>query len=166
MKKRILIMAVMMILTISLNAEDKEIKTITVEGNELAGKLKAGIAFGYPTGLTAGWRLSNTVEANLLLATNFLGFTVGVSPLFTIVNLEIEDEIFPISVGPAVNLNLGFLNSNSLDILAMIRAEYSFVDIPLNLFLEGGLGVNIGLETSGEAINFGGSAALGVRYIF
>jgi hypothetical protein len=164
MKKYMLILITLLIVTFSLNAADKEIKTFKLDGKQTSGKIKAGISLGYPTGLTLGWRPSNYFEANLLLATNFEGITIGFSPLFTLVNLEVEEQIFPLSAGPSINLNLGSKSQN-LDILGLVRLEYSFKEIPLNLFLEGGMGINLELG-SNAGISLAGSGALGIRYIF
>jgi hypothetical protein len=164
MKKLMLILTALLMVSFSLNAADKEIKTFKIDGKQTSGKIKAGVSLGYPTGLTFGWRPSDFFEANLLLATNFEGITIGFTPLFTLINLEVENQIFPLSAGPSVNLNLGSYSQN-IDILGLMRLEYSFKEIPLNLYLEGGLGLNMELGNDAGA-SLGGSGALGVRYIF
>lgn len=164
MKKTLLLIITLLITSLSLNAEEKEIKTFKLDGKQTAGKLKAGVSLGYPTGITAGWSFSNYFEANLLVATNFEGFTIGFSPLFTVINLEISNELFPLSIGPAVNFNIDG-KGEDLDLLGIVRVEYSFKEIPLNLFLEGGAGIKMELGNDAD-IRFGGSGALGLRYIF
>ncbi len=141
---------------------EKEVDTIKLDGNQTSGKFKAGLSLGYPSGLTAGWRATDNFEINFLIGTNYEGFTVGISPLFTLVKFDIAEQIFPFSIGPAVNFNF-IANNSNMDILAVARIEYSFLNIPLNLFLEGGAGIKINF---GENVQFAGSGALGVRYIF
>jgi len=152
-------------------AEEGDIKTITIDTKEVEGKLKAGVVLGYPTGITAGYRFSNVFEMNGVLGSNFNDFSLGVNGLFTILNLEISNEIFPLSVGPALYSHLDHHDGNhdkgnddeytKIDLLAIVRVEYSFKQIPLNLFVEAGLGL--------EVVKFAdpaGSFAIGARYIF
>ena len=135
---------------------------------------KAGIALGYPTGVTAGWRPSDNFELNALLGTNYTGFTIGITPLFTLVEIDIADQQLPLSLGPQVNLNLRGYGLIDLDVLAVLRLEYTLPELPLNFFIEGGLGVNINFYSSvfGEfgglisPVRFSGSGAVGARYVF
>jgi len=131
-----------------------------------AGSFKAGVALGYPSGATAGWRVTDKFELNLLLGTKYYGFTVGVTPLFTLMDINIADQPLPLSVGPQVNLNVGGFGYTALDLLGVVRWEYSFKDIPLNLYVEGGAGVGISMYSSYSTSYFTGSAAIGGRYIF
>ena len=64
---------------------------------------KAGLAIGYPFGLTFGYRLANYLEANAFAGTHFHSdFAMGANLLFTIVNINMGDEVFPLSMGPAL----------------------------------------------------------------
>ena len=154
-----------------LSAEEGEIKTIKLDTRELEGKLKAGVALGYPWGLTAGYRFSNIFELNGTIGSDYNDFTMGVNGLFTVVKLDISHEKFPVSVGPALYSHFGYHDSSDknekddeytrIDLLGVARIEYSFDEIPLNLFVEAGLGL--------EVVRFAdiaGSFAIGVRYIF
>jgi len=153
-------------------ADDREIKTITLDPKEVKGKLKAGVVLGYPWGLTMGYRLSNFLELNGVIGSDYHDLTAGINGLFTLVNIKISDEIFPFSVGPALNTHFDHHDNSGryhdrddeytkVDLLGVARIEYSFKQIPLNLFLEGGFGVQIYrfAETAG-------SFGIGVRYIF
>jgi len=154
-----------------LSAEEGEIKTIKLDTKEVEGKLKAGVALGYPWGLTAGYRFSNVFELNGTLGSDYNDFTMGVNGLFTLVNLDISNEKFPVSVGPALYSHFGYHDGNydkgrdheytRIDLLGVARIEYSFDEIPLNLFVEAGLGLQL-VRFTGPA----GSFAPGVRYIF
>ncbi len=165
-KKMILIASLLLILSFSAFAGN--------QGSPYsAGSFKAGVALGYPTGVTAGWRISDKFELNALLGTNYLGFTVGVTPLFTVFEFDIEGQPLPLSVGPQVNFSIGALGYGVIiDILAAVRLEYTLKDIPLNLFIEGGLGVSIQTYesfygyTPDSYVGFGGSGVIGARYVF
>ena len=164
MKKAFLIFVALIFVSMSLMAEDG-IKTINLDGKQSQGKLKAGVSLGYPTGLTAGWRPSEAFELNLLVGTHYTDFVIGVSPMFTIANIDIKGEIFPLSVGPAAYLNIDWFTDIDIDILGNVRLEYSFKQIPLNLFLEGGFGIKLDLGNT-PLVKPQGSGALGIRYIF
>ncbi len=154
-----------------LYAEDDGIKTIKIDTKKVEGKLKAGVALGYPWGITAGYRLSDIFELNGTVGSDYNDFTMGVNGLFSIVNLDISNEKFPISVGPALYSHFGHHDGNDkngrddeytrIDLLGVVRIEYSFDEVPLNLFVEAGVGL--------EVVKFAeiaGSFAIGVRYIF
>ncbi|MDA3810657.1 MAG: hypothetical protein PF518_10075 [Spirochaetaceae bacterium] len=159
--KKVLLIAVALMLTTTLFANE--------------GKFKAGVSLGYPTGLTVGWHPSEKFELNLLLGTDYTGFTVGITPLFTLTNLDISDNNFPLSIGPSVNFSFAQYVT-AIDILGLIRMEYNFKDIPLNAYVEFGAGVRITSvtipafwtipETTVSTTGFGWSSALGVRYVF
>jgi len=151
MKKVLFIVAILLLTTTSIFANE--------------GKLKAGVILGYPTGLTAGWRPSDAFELNFIVASHYRDFTIGLSPMFTIATPDIEGERFPISVGPAVYLDIDWFGGLDLDILGQVRMEYTFRDIPLNLFIEGGLGVKLDFDGV-RLLYFHGSGALGIRYVF
>jgi hypothetical protein len=140
--------------------KDDEVKTVTVDGKWLENRAKLGLAIGRPWGLVFGYHFTKTFEGNFLLGSNFNidGVTVGGSGLFTLVNLKIGKEIFPFSVGPAVYLN--FHNDFNMDALGVARLEYTF-DAPINLYLEGGAGINVFND-----VEFAWTAAVGVRYVF
>ena len=131
-----------------------------------AGSFKAGVALGYPTGVTAGWRVTDKFELNALLGTKYYGFTIGITPLFTLVDLNIADQPFPLSVGPQVNINLGGFGYTALDLLGVIRLEYTLKEIPLNFFIEGGAGVGLFMYSGYSTTYFSWSSAVGVRYVF
>lgn len=162
MKKVVLLVAALLMVTFSVSADTK---TITIDNNRTDDAFKAGVVLGYPTGLTAGWRIAEGVELNFVAATHYYDITVGFAPLFTLANLNISGQIFPLSVGPAAYLSIDWAGGIDIDILGDVRIEYSFDNIPLNLFLEGGAGITIDLG-SNQLIRPQGSGALGVRYIF
>ncbi len=139
--------------------EDREIRTLRFDKEKVQGKLKAGLSLGYPSGVTAGYSFSNFFELNGTVGSDFESFTTGVNGLFSLVNFDISGEIFSLSAGPAVNAH--FKRNFALDTLALVRLEYTFRKIPLNLFIEGGLGLRVI-----EFADMAGSAALGARYVF
>ncbi len=150
--------------------KDRDIKTISLDTREVEGKLKAGVVLGYPTGITAGYRFSNFFELNGVVGSDFNHLATGISGLFTLVNISVSREIFPLSIGPALYTHFhhdegsdknGNDEYTKVDLLAIARIEYSFEKIPLNLFIEAGFGFEV-IETW----DISGSAAIGVRYIF
>jgi hypothetical protein len=140
--------------------KDKEAKTVKVGTKWLENRAKLGLAIGKPWGITFGYHFSKSFEGNLLVGSDFNmdGVVVGGSGLFTLVNFDISDQIFPFSIGPAAHLN--FFNTFTIDALGVARIEYTF-DIPLNLYIEGGLGINIL-----DDIEFAWTAAVAARYVF
>jgi hypothetical protein len=140
--------------------KDKEAKTVKVDTKWLENRAKLGLAIGQPWGLTFGYRFLKSFEGNVLVGSNFNmdGVTVGGSGLFTLVKFDISDQIFPFSVGPAAYFN--FFDPLTIDVLGVARLEYTF-DIPLNLYIEGGAGINIL-----DDVEFAWTAAVGVRYVF
>lgn len=166
MKKIFMLIIVSLIIYAPLTAqeatslrEDRDIKTIKLDNKRGDDKLKAGLSLGYPFGVTAGYSFSNFFELNGLIGSNYHDFTVGGSALFTMAEIDISGEIFPLSAGPAVYNHFG--KKYKLQTLAVIRLEYSFKDVPINLFVEAGAGIRV-VEFAGPA----GSFALGARYIF
>lgn len=151
--------------------EKREIKTITIDTTKVEGKLKAGVVLGYPLGVTAGYRFSNVFELNGIIGSNYDDLSLGVNGLFTLINLEISREIFPLSIGPALYTHFDHHDGSSnngnddeytkIDLLGIARLEYSFKEIPLNLFVEAGIGLELVKFT-----DTAGSFAIGVRYIF
>lgn len=149
--------------------EDHDIKTISIDTKEIDGKLKAGVVLGYPLGITAGYRFSNFFELNGIIGSNYDDFTVGFNGLFTVLNFKISHEKFPLSIGPAINSYFDHHDGNNknkdeytkIDLLGVARFEYDFKEIPLNLFIEGGLGIQLV-----KFADFAGSFGIGVRYIF
>ena len=140
-------------------AEDREIKTIKFDNQRGDDRLKAGLSLGYPFGITAGYSFSNFFELNGLIGSNYHDFTLGGSGLFTVANIDISGEQFPLSIGPAFYNHIG--KRYRFDALATVRLEYSFEEIPLNFFVEAGGGIRL-VKFAGPA----GSFAIGVRYIF
>jgi hypothetical protein len=126
------------------------------------GRFKLGLALGYPTGVTLGIRINNWMEPNFIVGSKFFGFTFGANFLFTVVNFSIGEHGFlPLSVGPAVLMHAGGLLGFQLDLYGVVRLEYSFQSVPINLFIEGGPGVSFV-----PIVWFQWTAAIGVRYIF
>lgn len=139
--------------------EDKEIKEINLNTEKLEGRAKAGIALGYPSGLVFGYRLANYLEVNALLGSFYTGFTIGGNLMFTVANIKIKDQTFPLSLGPHVNFHLD--NNFDISLMGLLRWEYSFEEIPLNLYIEGGPGV---FFVQGTDLTW--STSLGIRYVF
>ncbi len=170
MKKIILTIAALFMLT-NLYAED--VKTIDLDTSRLDGKVKAGVSLGYPIGLTAGYRFTDLFELNGTIGTDYDSAILGLNGLFTVARLKVEGELFPVSIGPGLcwDVHDGSHNDphdkyyhddhSHLDLLCILRFEYDFDEIPLNLFIEGGAGIRL-LEDIGPA----GSFAIGVRFIF
>ncbi len=167
MIKKILMLSMLsIIISSSLSAqertslrEDRDIKTIKLDNKRGDDKFKAGVSFGYPFGVTAGYSFSNFFELNGLIGSNYHDFTVGGSALFTVADIDISGEKFPLSIGPAFYNHFG--KDYKFDTLATVRLEYSFKEVPVNLFVEAGAGIRL-VEFAGPA----GSFALGARYIF
>jgi len=165
MKKILLLLLMLMafLVTVPVFAgvtQDKEIKTLELPSD---GRAKLGLLMGMPSGVTFGYRFSNWFEANVTAGYNFM-FTksalVSANGLFTLVNIPIGDAgVMPLSLGPQMNFIFG--NDFYMDIVADLRLEYSFQDIPLNLFGEFGFGFRL-FHDDWIAWNGG----IGVRYIF
>ncbi len=146
--------------------EGKDLKNRDVETINLneAGrdKLKLGISLGYPvTGLTAGWNAGKSMELDLLVGSwNYDSFCLGGSIMFSLVDLEIGTEIFPLTAGPFLYTGVSN-NYLSLGMGGVARMEYTF-DFRLNLYLESGLGVVLQNGSANMTIPF----SLGIRYVF
>lgn len=182
MKKILLVSAVLMFAATSMFANDlvnadlmsKRTESKSFSGEPAVGKMKLGIVAGSDEAVTVGIRTSDTFEFNAMVGYSVGdGFLIGANALFTLVDLNIAGQILPLSLGPAVNLNIGTYSTwvnyrwttataVNLEALALLRWEYSFEKYPLNLFIEFGAGVSFG--TSG--IGFGYQSNLGARYIF
>jgi hypothetical protein len=136
------------------------VKTVKIDSSWLENRAKLGLALGTPWGVTFGYHFSEKFEGNFLIGSTFKvdGVTAGGSGLFTLVNLDISDEIFPLSAGPAAYFH--FADPFGIDILGVVRIEYTF-GIPLNLYLEGGGGVEVLDE-----VGFAYTIAAAARYVF
>ncbi len=143
--------------------KNREVETINL--NEAGkDKLKLGISLGYPmTGITAGWQAGRSLELDALVGSwNYDSFCLGGAALFTIVDLQIGTEIFPLSGGPFVFTGIGN-DYMVLSLGGLIRMEYSF-DFPLNVYLESGLALNISNDRGQSP--WGIPVSVGFRYIF
>jgi len=162
--KRITLILFMLCLTLPLfsqdkKVEDKKVKEINLSTEKLEGRAKIGVALGYPSGLVFGYRLANYLEVNALAGSYYNGFTLGGNLLFTLADINIKDQIFPLSVGPQLNVTLG--DNFNMSVLGLLRWEYTFEEIPLNLYIEAGPGVSFIND-----IDFDWAVSLGVRYVF
>ena len=138
---------------------DKKINLEQIDGR-LEGKAKLGFSIGTITGLTFGYQLSELLELNAAVDIfDFDSLSFSMNALIPLFDLEAGNNVFPVSAGPGIVFRSG--NREKTDILGIIRSEYNFSGIPLNLYIEGGLGIRIvpDLKAAGEA-------ALGLRYIF
>jgi hypothetical protein len=159
----ILVSAVMMPLAAQEKSikEDRDIKTLQAPPD---GRAKLGVLLGYPSGVTFGYRFSNWFEGNATVGYSFTGSgsaLISVNGLFTLVNIPLKNgEVMPLSLGPQINFLLG--NNFFMEAVADLRLEYSFPDIPLNLFGEFGFGFRFFDGNDWIAWNGG----LGIRYIF
>ena len=142
-------------------AKEKEPKTVKIDDELLVNRAKVGVQLGKPLGAVIGYHFTNTIEGNLLLGSDFEFdyFVLGANALFTVINFDVGETVLPFSVGPAVFAN--FADSFNMDILGVARLEYTFKDTPINLYAEGGLGVNAFNEAE-----LGWTASAGVRYVF
>jgi len=141
--------------------KDKDIKTLEVPSD---GRAKIGLLMGMPSGITFGYSFSNWFEANLTAGYNFM-FTksaiISANGLFTLINIPIGDAgVMPLSLGPQINFILG--DNFRMEIVGDLRLEYTFPDIPLNLFGEFGFGFRFFDKNDWIAWNGG----IGVRYVF
>jgi len=165
MKKTLIPVLVLLVFLVTMPAfadvtKDKEIKTLQLPQD---GRAKIGLLMGMPSGVTFGYRFSNWFESNISAGYNFV-FTksalVSVNGMFTLVNIPIGDAgVMPLSLGPQMNFIFG--DDFYMDLVGDLRLEYSFNDIPLNLFAEVGFGFRF-FHDNWIAWNGG----IGVRYIF
>lgn len=138
-----------------------------------SGKTKAGVILGNSFNATIGFDTGGVTEWNIIAGSNynFSYFWVGANVLFTLADINIEGETFPLSFGPQASVGwwgaYGY-GGMYVDVLAMLRWEYTF-NFPLNLFIEfgAGLGMNFGdYYTNNLYLDFAYRAGLGVRYVF
>ena len=131
-----------------------------------AGRIKAGTILGRGLFATAGFPMGKTTELNAYVGAgwNFNNVTIGANFLFTLVDINIEGETFPLSLGPQVDLSFGSSGGVGIGIFADLRWEYTFT-FPLNLFIEIGPGVDMWMY-NGTTARFGWRGGLGVRYVF
>ncbi len=168
MKKIIIVLALIAVAAAPLIAqnvtEDKEIKTLS--GEPLVGRAKLGVLVGVPFSVTFGYRFSNWFEGNLLVGWSPISSTsvaIGANGLFTLFNIPAGETVMPFSLGPQIVTYIG--SSFAMDIVADIRLEYTFVDIPLNLFAEIAPGVRFNF-TGGTTVTWALLGGIGVRYVF
>jgi hypothetical protein len=139
-----------------------------------AGSTKTGVILGYPVSATIGYHFTDATEINGFIGYSYYGghyyysggLYLGGNFLFTLVNIDIGGEKFPLSLGPQLGVILGY-GSVSLEAVADLRFEYTFRDFPLNLFAE--LGMGVGIYSMGEpwgGVGFAVTGGLGVRYVF
>ncbi len=126
----------------------------------LKEKTKLGISLGTVSGLTIGYQATDIMEFNAVIDIfNFDNLTGSINTLFTLFDIEAGSAVFPVSAGPSFIFKTG--KNDKTEILGIIRIEYDISDIPLNLFLEGGAGIELSPD-----VEFAGAGALGIRYIF
>ena len=133
-----------------------------------AGRSKLGTILGKGVFVTYGIPTGEATELNMFVGTDWSinYIDLGANLLFKLVDVNIEGETFPLSLGPQADVRIPFNNSSNigLGILADLRWEYTF-NFPLNLFIEIGLGIDMDF---GNTVNmdFGWDGGLGVRYVF
>jgi len=163
MKRFIWISLLLAMVFLPLMADD--VKTIDLD--KLAGRgVKAGLELGAPfPGLTVGYRINKTVEGNVLVGSvwNFDRIALGGNLMFTMFHLDIQNEQFPVSIGPAFYSVLGN-DGVGLSAGGLARMEYDFQEIPLNLYFHTGIIVNFVKYKGDDLFNF--PFAIGIRYIF
>ena len=136
-------------------------------GDHGAGRSKLGTILGRGVFVTYGIPTGEVAELNIFAGTDWYitYIDVGANYLFRLVDVNIQGEIFPLSLGPQADVAINFDDSIDLGILADLRWEYTF-KFPLNLFIELGLGINMGFYDDGVSLNFGWQGGLGIRYVF
>jgi hypothetical protein len=161
MRKILLVVCALLMVSSFAFAKEKEPKTVKVDTDILANRAKVGVQLGQPHGIVFGYHFNKTIEGNILAGTNagFDYFVLGGNALFTVINFDVGKTVLPFSIGPAVFAN--FDDPFNMDILGVARLEYNFKDAPVNLYIEGGLGVN-----AFDNLDLGWTAAAGVRYAF
>jgi hypothetical protein len=132
-----------------------------------AGHSKIGTILGRGLFVTYGFPGGGSNEINVFVGSdwNFNYLSLGANYLFRMVDIDIEGETFPLSLGPQADIRIP-LNGSSLKlgILADLRWEYTF-KFPLNLFIEVGLGLDLDFGNNVN-LGFGWDAGIGIRYVF
>ena len=168
MKKLVLLLILAGIIAVPMFAADKGFKL-------------GGMA-GTPTAITGGYRFSDKMEVNALVGVGFgyygyAAITVGANLLFTVYTFDIDGHQLPLSLGPQVVAAFGlndYYDVFGLDGVLDIRLEYTFDNIPLNLFVETGFGIGyeswkwdfFGSDYSDSRVGFAWSGSVGARYVF
>ena len=138
-------------------------------GNGNGGKNKIGGYIGWPIGLSYSHEFNDLVELDLVAA--FGGYyyyygsrlAVHVGALFTVFDPVISglgNQHCPLSVGPALGINLNFFSNTVIpgfSILCPVRWEINFADIPdFNLFID--------VSPIGIEFNFPGGGYVGTHF--
>ncbi|MGP1430974.1 MAG: hypothetical protein ACTTI6_08390 [Treponema sp.] len=141
----------------------------TQGGNGNGGKNKIGGYIGWPIGLSYSHEFNDLVELDLVAA--FGGYyhyyesrlAVHVGALFTVFDPVISglgNQHCPLSVGPALGINLNFFSNTVIpgfSILCPVRWEINFADIPdFNLFID--------VSPIGIEFNFLGGGYVGTHF--
>lgn len=163
MKRIFIISCLLVSLLFSISAEGEDIKTIDLDNLE-AGKLKVGLELAMPvSGITAGYHLSEKLEINALVGSmmDFSDLTLGANVMYTLANLNIQDQVLPLNLGPVFYATFG--SEIWLSIGAEVQVEYDF-EFPLNVYVMSGCIYNITRADGDNPINF--PFGIGARYIF
>ncbi len=175
MNKKRLIIFVLVAIAIAFPAMANPYATGVDNGADL---MKFGAYVGSPLLATAGFEFNDGgMEINVHAGYSYGyyggyygyygyygGFIVGANALFTIAEINFGGGIFPMAIGPQVDLRIGYGGSLGLDVLAVWRWEYTFW-FPLNVYIQfgGGLGVDFG---SSKPFGFAWTSGVGARYVF
>lgn len=138
-------------------AAQNPIQEVKSRGHE--GRMNAGIALGYPSGLIFGYRLYEKMEFNVIAGTHYNDLLIGGNFLFTLVDIKINNLSFPLSLGPT--LHFEFIKPFDIALLAVVRWEHTLKNAPFNFYIEAGPGMAFI-----QGISFRWTAALGARYLF
>ncbi len=158
--KKIILLSVMLCLALFSFAEE-------------GGRHKIGGYIGYPTGLSYGYEFNDLIEIDLLFATSFGGMHIGLAPLFTVYEPEIDGMICPLTIGPALGYGfawgfgptIGVAIAHSIELAVPVRWEVNFKDVKnFNLFVELGPGIGmVMVPGAGVAVAFAPRAGVGLR---
>ncbi len=158
MKKSIILLLLIVVLAV--------VPAMAVDNG--AGRSKLGTILGKGVFVTYGIPMGEATELNVFAGTdwNINYIDVGANLLFKLVDVDIEGETFPLSLGPQANVRIPFNDNKNfgMGILADLRWEYTF-SFPLNLFIEIGLGLDLDFGNTVD-LGFGWEGGLGVRYVF
>ena len=164
MKKKILVVCLLIALVL-VPATAASYKGAT-KNNTLGLGLNVGTNSGL--GLKAGIGKSDIIADLGFGALNF-DFSIDAAYMYEVASIKLNNHnSIPVTVGGGANVGIDFKSFDSVNVgvFGMAGLEYTFKDVPINLYGRLGLGLNLGVEGDQVDAGFGWMLHIGALYMF
>ncbi len=169
MKKKVLLVAVLALLLLA------PLTAASTRGTASDGSVGVGLNLGTNTGLGLKFGMGKfDVIANIgvdamHIGSNGVGLGGDIGAFYEVYDIEIDRRNhLPVTVGLMAPMGFFFGEQFAMNVgvLAAAGIEYTIPDVPINLYLRLGFGVDLGITNNGVEAGFGFSGGVGALWMF